>query len=94
VKPTLVGNGKVRLEIRPRVCQPDYGNAIVVDGRKLPSCKIREVDTAWEGNFGESFLLTGLVEERTESRRVSQTETKNEVREIALVVVATPELVR
>lgn len=94
VKPTLVGNGKVRLEIRPRVCQPDYQHTIVVGGQKLPSCKIREVDTAWEGVFGESFLLTGLVEERTEVRRISPTELRNEIREIALVVVATPELVR
>jgi pilus assembly protein CpaC len=94
VKPTLVGNGKVRLEVRPRVCQPNYQHTIVVDGRKLPSCRIREIDTAWEGIFGESFLLTGLVEERTESRRVSQTETKEEIHEVALVVVATPELVR
>jgi len=94
VKSTLVGNNKVRLEIRPRVCEPDYQHMITVGGRKLPSCKIREVDTAWEGFFGESFFLSGLVEERTEVRRLSSTVMTSEVHEVALVVVATPELVR
>jgi Flp pilus assembly secretin CpaC len=94
VTATTLGDDKVRVEIRPRVAKVDETRGIVVDGQRIPVVSVREVNTACEVTLGESFLLSGLVEKRLETRRVSTTETKEEVREIALIVVATPELVR
>lgn len=94
VTATTLGDDKVRLEIHPRIATVDEANGVVVAGQRIPAISLREVDTACEITLGKSFLLSGLVQERTETRRVSPTESKDEVREIALVVVATPELVR
>jgi Flp pilus assembly secretin CpaC len=94
VTATTLGDDKVRLEIRPRVATVNKTQGVVVAGQSIPAISLREIDTACEIAIGKSFLLSGLVEERLETRRVSPTETKEEIHEVALVVVATPELVR
>ena len=104
--PIVLGNGNIRLEVRPRISDLDYANAITISGTSVPALTVRQVNTAVEMKAGQTFALAGLVQERTESvnrglpylsdvpylgvpfRRVL-----NEVNEIELLIMVTPEFV-
>ena len=104
--PIVLGNGKIRLEVRPRVSSLDESIGIVLSGIDVPGFKVREVDTAVEMKAGQTFALAGLVQERTESVfrglpwisdlpiiGVPFRKTQEEVNEIELLIMVTPELV-
>ncbi len=87
-----LGDNKVRLEVRPRVSTVCDQRSLDVAGGRIPSLEVTQVDTACELEFGQSTVLTGLVQ-----RRVEAVETEDGVRETAndvmLMVVVTPEAV-
>ena len=104
--PIVLGNGAIRLEVRPRVSQLDESIGIPVGNRVVPGFKTRELDTGVELKAGQTLALAGLLEHRVESenkglpfladlpwigagfRRVEE-----DVNEIELLVLVTPELV-
>lgn len=104
--PFVVGPGRVRLEVRPEVSEPDPTRSVTVNGLSIQAFTSRYVETAVEMQAGQTFALAGLLQSRTDSdvRRVpflgsipyvgtafrSVTETKNE---IELLIMITPELV-
>lgn len=94
VTATTLGDSKVRLAIHPRVAEVDETQGIVVGGQKIPAITLREVDSVCELKLGESFLISGLVQERRTAQPGWAIRKSEAVHEIALVVVATPELVR
>jgi pilus assembly protein CpaC len=104
--PIVLGNGNIRLEVRPRISEIDPARSVELTGFDIPALTVRQVDTAVEMKAGQTFALAGLVQERTESvnrglpyladlpvigvpfRRV-----ENEVNEIELLILVTPEFV-
>jgi pilus assembly protein CpaC len=102
----VLGNGKIRLEVRPRITERDPTLSVVIQGTSVPALTLREVDTAVEMQAGQTFALAGLVQMRTESRVrglpwVSDLpvlgfpfrQTFDEVNEIELLIMVTPEFV-
>ena len=107
--PIVLGNGSLRLEVRPRVSSLDPTTAVVIPGTggiSVPGLIVREVDTAVEMKAGQTFALAGLVQERTDSINrglpyladmpiigVPFRRTRDEVNEIELLIMVTPEFV-
>jgi pilus assembly protein CpaC len=104
--PIVLGNGMIRLEVRPRISEIDPGRSIVLDTINVPALTVRQVDTAVEMQAGQTFALAGLVQERTETLNrglpylsdlpvigVPFRRTRDEVNEIELLILVTPEFV-
>lgn len=66
--PFVVGPGRVRLEVRPEVSEPDPSRSITLQGISIPAFRQRYVETAVEMNAGQTFALAGLLQTRVESR--------------------------
>jgi pilus assembly protein CpaC len=106
--PIVLGNGNIRLEVRPRVSSLDDSIGTPIPGftQRIPGFRVREVDTAVEMRAGQTFALAGLVEERVETSNagvpylsdipvfgVPFRKTQDEFNEIELLILVTPEFV-
>jgi pilus assembly protein CpaC len=106
--PIVLGNGNIRLEVRPRISNIDKSLSpdITTSATDPPALTIREVDTAVEMKTGQTFALAGLVQERTESEYrglpwisdlpiigVPFRKVEENVNEIELLILVTPEFV-
>jgi pilus assembly protein CpaC len=104
--PIVLGNGNIRLEVRPRISEIDDSRSVIINEFNIPALTVREVDTAVEMKAGQTFALAGLVQERTESQfrglpyvsdipiiGVPFRKVEDEVNEIELLIVVTPEFV-
>jgi pilus assembly protein CpaC len=104
--PIVLGNGNIRLEVRPRVSEIDDSRSVIIQDFVIPALTVRQVDTAVEMKAGQTFALAGLVQERTESLKrglpyVSDMpviglpfrRVEDEVNEIELLILVTPEFV-
>ncbi|MEX0612049.1 MAG: pilus assembly protein N-terminal domain-containing protein [Pirellulales bacterium] len=104
--PIVLGNGNIRLEVRPRVSDLDFSIPIDLNGTILPALKVRQVDTAVEMKAGQTFAIAGLVQEKTVSSKsgfpyisdlpiigVPFRGTENNVEEVELLILVTPEFV-
>lgn len=104
--PFVVGPGRIRLEVRPEVSEPDPSRAVTVNGTNVTAFTTRYVETAVEMQAGQTFALAGLLQSRTESTTLrtpflgslpyvgtlfrKMQERRNE---IELLILVTPELV-
>jgi pilus assembly protein CpaC len=104
--PIVLGNGNIRLEVRPEVSSPDFTLGTMSNGSDVPGFRKRFVETAVEMKAGQTFAIAGLVDERVDTvtrglpyisqlpiigvpfRRV-----QDEVNEIELLIMVTPEFV-
>jgi pilus assembly protein CpaC len=59
--PTVLGGGRVRLEVRPELSELDFANGVTLSGFTVPALKTRRADTAIEMNSGETFAIGGLI---------------------------------
>ncbi len=86
------GDNRVRLELRFRVSERDDSRSVEIEGTRVPALHVRQFDSTVELEYGQTGLLTGLVQRRTELR---QTEAGNENvdHEVELLFVVTPESV-
>jgi pilus assembly protein CpaC len=104
--PIVLGNGNIRLEVRPQVSERDFSNVVNVNGTIIPGLTTRKVDTAVEMKAGQTFALAGLIQERTDSVTrglpyvsdlpvigVPFRRTRNDINEIELLILVTPEFV-
>ena len=104
--PIVLGNGKIRLEVRPSVSDLDYANAISISGTLVPGIKDRMADTAVEMNAGQTFAVAGLIQQRSASTNrgiplladipilgVPFRSTLDDSEEVELLILVTPELV-
>lgn len=104
--PIVLGNGKIRLEVRPRVSDLDFANAVTLDNTRIPALTVRQVDTAVEMNAGQTFAIAGLIQQRTTTINrgvplladipilgVPFRSVSDNVEEVELLVLVTPELV-
>ncbi|MHC4400366.1 MAG: type II and III secretion system protein family protein [Planctomycetota bacterium] len=104
--PIVLGNGKIRLEVRPRVSDIDAGRSVISDGQAIYAFKNTEVDTGVELQAGQTLAIAGLVQTRTESIRrgipwVSEVpylgaafrRVEEQQNEVETLIFVTPELV-
>ncbi|HEV7224353.1 MAG TPA: hypothetical protein VGN42_16710, partial [Pirellulales bacterium] len=59
VLPLLLDDGRVRVELRPRITEIDETHSITVNGVTTPSLRVREIDTAVELKPGQTFAISG-----------------------------------
>ncbi len=104
--PIVLGNGRIRLEVRPRVSELDFANSVTTGGFIVPGLRIREIDTGVELQAGQTLAIAGLVQSRVEAENrglpwVSEVpylgvlfrRVQEKVNEIELLIMVTPELV-
>jgi pilus assembly protein CpaC len=106
--PIVLGNGNIRLEVRPRISEIDASRSVTLPGstQSIPALTVRQIDTAVEMMAGQTFALAGLVQERSESFNkgvpylsdlpilgVPFRRTEDLVNEIELLIMVTPEFV-
>ncbi len=93
VQALTLGDNQVRLEVNTRVSAVDYSRAIEINGVRIPGLKVRQCDTGVELSFGQTAVLTGLVEQRTEAHQDDGGQIEDVLVDVGLMVVVTPELV-
>lgn len=104
--PIVLGNGKIRLEVRPRVSDLDFANAVTINDTRIPALTVRQVDTAVEMNAGQTFAIAGLIQQRTNTQNagiplladipilgIPFRSVQDNVEEVELLILVTPELV-
>jgi pilus assembly protein CpaC len=100
--PIVLGNGRIRLEVRAAVSEIDPTTSV----GGVPALKTRYVDTGVELRSGQTFAIAGLVQHRVESENkglpwVSEVpyvgalfrRVEEKVNEIELLIMVTPEFV-
>ncbi len=105
--PTLVGNNRINLKVRPEVSQLSSASAINVGGIFIQSLLTRRADTTVELASGQSFVLGGLLNSDSDNN-VSRTPLLAELpiigalfrstafqrNETELIIIVTPYLVK
>ncbi len=103
----MLGNGNIRLEVRPVVRELDEAVSIqLAPGVFAPGFTERKVDTGVEMKPGQTLALAGLVSQRIIANKtgfpwigdlpyfgVPFRRTKNTVEDVELLIIVTPELV-
>ncbi|MEX2172667.1 MAG: type II and III secretion system protein family protein [Pirellulales bacterium] len=104
--PIVLGNGNIRLEVRPQVSDIDPSIGIELQGIRVDGFRMRRVDTAVEMRAGQTFALAGLIQRKTDTLNrglpylsdlpiigLPFRKTEEEVNEIELLILVTPEFV-
>lgn len=104
--PIVLGNGNIRLEVRPRISALDFANSVILQDIRIPGLTVRQLDTAVEMKAGQTFALGGLVQERVDTIKrgipyvmdvpvlgLPFRKDQDEVNEIELLILVTPEFV-
>ena len=104
--PIVLGNGNIRLEVRPRVSELDLSRAVSINNTLVPALRVREADTGVEMRAGQTLAMAGLIQTKTESSTqgipfladlpyigVPFRQVRENVEEIELLILVTPELV-
>ena len=102
IVPILLGNGRMHLDVRVNVSQPDAANSI--DG--IPAMKSRGVETGVELRSGQTLAIAGLIESRVEATVhgfpwISEVpylgtafrSESHQINEVELIILLTPEIV-
>jgi type II secretory pathway component GspD/PulD (secretin) len=87
---TVIGEHRVRLDLRARVSEIDETRSLEVEGERVPALSVRQIDTAIELGFGQTGILSGFVQRRQESIERDGTITPTE-NEIELLFLVTPD---
>ncbi len=104
--PIVLGNGNIRLEVRPRISEIDDSRSVILNSFTVPALRVRTVDTAVELKAGQTLALAGLVQTRVDGIErglpfvsdipyigAAFRKMEEEVNEIELLILVTPELV-
>ena len=57
-------DGSIRLRVNPEVSALDYANAVKISGYTIPAISTRKADTEIELKNGQSFAISGLLDNR------------------------------
>jgi pilus assembly protein CpaC len=63
--PTITPRNTIRLQVAPEVSALDYANGVTISGFTVPGINVRRVNTEVELNEGQSFVIGGLLDNRT-----------------------------
>jgi pilus assembly protein CpaC len=104
--PIVLGNGNIRLEVRPRISELDNSIGVTIDSTTVPGLRVREVETGVEMKAGQTLAIAGLLETRVEASNtgipwlsdlpyfgVPFRRTTNKDNEIELLIFVTPQLI-
>jgi pilus assembly protein CpaC len=104
--PIVLGNGLIRLEVRPKITEIDPTLSVVTQGSNVPALKSREVDTGVEMRPGQTLAIAGLIQQRSEVLQrsvpflgdipyvgVAFSRKSEQMNEIELLILVTPQLV-
>jgi pilus assembly protein CpaC len=104
--PIVLGNGAIRLEVRPRISQLDYTHSVTLNGSTVPALVVREVDTGVEMRAGQTLAIAGLVQNQVESTKsgvpwlmdlpyigVAFRKVTDQINEVELLIMVTPQLI-
>lgn len=64
--PTVNGD-RVHLKVSPEVSTLDYGNAVVLNGFRIPALSTRKTETELELRDGQTFAIAGLLNNQMQS---------------------------
>ncbi len=64
-EPTITPRGTIRLAVTPEVSSLDYANGLTVSGYTVPGLDVRRVQTEVDLANGQSFVIAGLLDNRT-----------------------------
>ena len=62
--PEITPNGSIDLKVSPEVSTLDFANALTISGFTVPALSTRSVDTEFELQDGQSFVIAGLMDNR------------------------------
>lgn len=104
--PIVLGNGNIRLEVRPEISEVDSSRSVTANGVVIPGLRTRWIDTATEMRAGQTMALGGLIQTKLESQNRSVPwlgdipflgnafrHVREDMNEIELLIVVRPELV-
>ncbi len=91
--PTLLDDGRLRLELRARVAQLDPDLDMIVDGDRFPGIRAVEVDTGLEMKFGQTAVIAGMVQRRAIPTGDKAEKEAVEHDHVATIFLVTPERV-
>jgi len=60
-RPTVLGGGRISVEVKPEVSELDYSNKIDIQGFTIPAIRTRRATTMVELDSGQSFAIAGLI---------------------------------
>ena len=63
--PTVLSNGRISLRVRPEVSELSTEGAIEMQGFQVPALTVRRTETTVELGSGESFMIAGLMNNRS-----------------------------
>jgi pilus assembly protein CpaC len=63
--PAVLPDGTIQLKVAPEVSALDYTNAVSISGYTIPALATRRAETQVELKSDQSFLLSGLLDNRT-----------------------------
>ncbi len=63
--PTVLSNGRISLRVRPEVSELSSEGAINIQGFQIPALTVRRAETTVELGSGESFMIAGLMNNRS-----------------------------
>ena len=63
--PTVLSNGRISLRVRPEVSELTTEGALIMQGFQVPGLTVRRAETTVELGSGESFMIAGLLNNRS-----------------------------
>ena len=60
--PTIVGPGRIHLNVAPEVSALDFSNAVSISGFRVPALSTRRTETEVELRDGQTFAIAGLID--------------------------------
>lgn len=104
--PSLTENGTLKMYVKPEVSTIDLAHGVTVSGFTIPALATRRVESNVELGLGQSFVIGGLIDDRTDETMSKMPglsaipllgqlfKSRNENRsKTELLVMVTPELV-
>jgi pilus assembly protein CpaC len=102
--PIVLGNGKIRLEIRPEITE--IARDLADPNTGVPGMRSRRVDTGVEMKAGQTLALAGLIQRRVEAEKngipllgdlpwlgAMFRSVEERVNEVELLILVTPQLI-
>lgn len=63
--PNVLPDGTIQLKVNPEVSALDYTNEVQISGYTIPAIDTRRADTEVQLKSGQSFVISGLLDNRT-----------------------------
>ncbi|HET9481227.1 MAG TPA: pilus assembly protein N-terminal domain-containing protein, partial [Candidatus Polarisedimenticolia bacterium] len=61
-KPVIRDDGVIVMKVKPEVSSLDFGNAVLIEGFRIPSLIVRRAETEVELRSGQAFAIAGLYD--------------------------------